>query len=148
MSTTPVIAPDAGSVREPRAAAAAPPWEFTPEQNVVLLRLVNRMRLVGAALMAIALLLEIWAVLGTGGMLALQAGIALGLTGWWSIRGGGELARAAKTRGGDSRHLMRALHEIGKLYELQYWILLVTALLFAATLVVSISGARWIPEAW
>ena len=43
---------------------------------------------------------------------------------------------------------MRALHEIGKLYELQYWILLVTALLFAATLVVSISGARWIPEAW
>lgn len=145
MSTAPVIAREAPP---PERAATALPWEFTPEQNVVLLHLVGRMRMVGGALMAVAALLEAWAMLGTGGMLALQAGIALGLTGWWSMRAGRALARAAKTRGADGRHLMRALHEIGKLYELQYWILLVTALLFAVTLLVTISGRPWIPEAW
>lgn len=150
MSTTPVVAVEPVATAQTEAARepANPAWEFTPEQNVVLLHLAGRMRMVGVALILIAALLEAWAVLGTGGMLALQAGIVLALTGWWSTQAAVALVRAARTHGADRSLLMRALREISKLYELQYWIFLVTALVLAVTLLLTISGGGGIREAW
>lgn len=125
--------------------------EFTPEQNVVLLRLAQRMRAVGIALMVLAALLALRAVLGADelGMLAIQAGIVLGFTGFWSVRAATELSRVATTEGADMSHLMSALGEIRKLYELQFWIFLAAALLLGVTVVMAITGAPWLlPAAW
>ena len=124
--------------------------EFTPEQNVVLDRLAQRMRVVGIALMVLAALLGVRAMLGGDvlGMLAIQAGIVLGFTGFWSVRAAAELSRVATTEGADMSHLMNALGEIRKLYELQFWIFLAVALLLGVTVLMAITGASWLPAAW
>ena len=128
--------------------ADTPLLEFTPQQNVVISHLAGRMRMVGVSLMVLAALLVLWSVLGTGGMLAFQAGVVLGLTGLWSWQAGSALSRAVKTRGADMHYLMRALDEIAKLYELQYWIFLLVALVLGATLLMALTGLPWLPEAW
>jgi len=125
-----------------------PLLELTPLQNVIVSRLAGRMRAVGVSLMVLATLLVLWAVVGTGGMLAFQAGVVLGLTGWWSARAAAALSRAVKTQGADMHYLMRALNEIAKLYELQYWIFLLVALVLGVTLLMALTGLPWLPEAW
>ena len=127
-----------------------PAWEFTPQQNFMLGRLAQRMRVVGIALMVLAALLGLRAALGGDaiGLLAVQAGIVLGLTGFWSVRAAAELSSVVTTAGADMDHLMGALGEIRKLYELQFWIFLVVALLLGATLLMAITGASWLPMAW
>jgi len=124
--------------------------EFTPEQNVVLVRLAQRMRAVGIALMVLAALLGLRATLGADelGLLAVQAGIVLGFTGFWSVRAATELSRVATTEGADMSHLMNALGEIRKLYELQFWIFLAAALLLGVTVLMALTGASWLPAAW
>ena len=132
------------------APADTPAWEFSPVQSVLIARLAARMRFVGAALVVLAVLLALWSVLGPrhGDMLALQLGLILGLTGLWSARAGAARARLTRTAGADIALLMRALGEMQKLYELQYWVFVALALLLAATLVMAITGAAWLPDAW
>jgi len=124
--------------------------EFTPEQNVIMVRLAQRMRAVGIALMVLAAMLAVRASLGADelGLLAVQAGIVLGFTGFWSVRAATELSRVATTDGADLSHLMNALGEIRKLYELQFWIFLAAALLLGVTVLVALTGASWLPAAW
>jgi hypothetical protein len=131
-------------------APRTPAWEFTSEQNLLVARLASRMRYVGTALMVLAAMLAAWALLGSGSgdMLALQVGIVLALTGLWSARGGAAFARVVKTQGLDVQHVMRALHHMAKLYELQYWVFLAAALLLAVTILMAITGASWLPEIW
>lgn len=130
-------------------AVTTVPWEFTPDQNVTLSRLAQRMRAVGLALMVLAGLLGLRATLGGDavGLLAVQAGIVLGFTGFWSVRAATELSRVATTDGADMTHLMSALEEIRKLYELQFWIFLAAALLLGVTVLMAITGASWLPVA-
>jgi len=132
------------------APAAVPAWEFSPVQNVLIARLAGRMRFVGGSLIVLAVLLALWSVLGPrqGDMLALQIGLILGLTGLWSARAGAALARVTRTAGSDIALLMRALGEMQKLYELQYWVFVALALLLGATLLMAITGAAWLPAAW
>jgi hypothetical protein len=127
-----------------------PAWEFTPEQSVIMARLAQRMRVVGIALMALAALLGLRAAFGGDaiGLLAVQAGIVLGCTGYWSVRAATELSRVVTTAGADVTHLMAALGEIRKLYELPFWLFLVAAVLLGATLLMAITGASWLPVAW
>lgn len=132
------------------AAPTTPTWEFTPQQNFLMARLAQRMRVVGIALMVLAALLGLRAALGGDaiGLLSVQAGIVLGFTGFWSVRAAAELSRVVTTTGADIGHLMGALAEIRKLYELQFWIFMVVALVLGATLLMAITGASWLPMAW
>lgn len=125
-------------------------WEFTAQQTFLLSRLAQRMRAVGMALMVLAALLGLRATLGGDaiGLLAVQAGLVLGFTGFWSVRAAAELSRVATTDGADMTHLMGALGEIRKLYELQFWIFLAAALLLGVTLLMAITDASWLPMAW
>ena len=127
-----------------------PTWEFTPAQDAILARLASRMRFVGIALIGLAALLAGWSMFGTaqGDMIAMQAAIVLGLTGVWSARGAAAFGRVARTRGADMLHLMRALGEIARLYELQYWVFLAAALLLAVTVLVAATGAALLRQAW
>jgi steroid 5-alpha reductase family enzyme len=118
-------------------------------QNLVLGDLAFRMRAVGDALMGLALLLVVLAVFGAGSsLIEAQAGIVLALIGFWSYRAGTELRRVARTEGSDVQHLMNALGEIRKLYDLQFWIFLAVALLLAVSLLVAITGGDMLPVAW
>jgi hypothetical protein len=125
-------------------------WEFTPQQTFLLSRLAQRMRAVGLALMVLAALLGLRAALGGDaiGLLAVQAGLVLGFTGFWSVRAAAELSRVATTDGADMTHLMGALGEIRKLHELQFWIFLAAALLLGVTLLMAITDSSWLPMAW
>ena len=128
----------------------SPTWEFTPEQNIVLSRLASRMRFVGLALIALATILVLWSVFGSGqgDMVALQVALVLGLIGLWSVRGAAAFSSVARTAGSDVPQLMRALGELAKLYELQYWVFLAAALLLGVTVLVSMTHASWLPAAW
>ncbi len=129
---------------------SAATYEFTLEQNDVVQRLASRMRVVGRALMILAVLLAVWAFVpaGTGGSMGLVAAVALGLTGVWSERAGTALARVVRMEGADIAHLMRALAEMRKLYDFQYWLFVGLALLVGATLLVAITGLGVFPAAW
>ena len=130
-------------------ALTTPAWQFTPQQNFIVGRLAQRMRVVGIALMVLAALLGLRALGGDAiGLLAVQAGIVLGFTGFWSVRAAAELSGVVTTAGADMGHLIGALGEIRKLYELQFWIFLVVALMLGATLLMAITGASWLPMAW
>lgn len=126
---------------------STPAWEFTPGQNLVLSRLAQRMRVVGLALMGLAVLLGLRAALGGGDMislLAVQAAIVLAFTGYWSVRASAEFGRVATTAGADVAHLMAALTAIHRLYALQFWIFLVAALVLGGTLVMAVTSASWL----
>jgi hypothetical protein len=126
-----------------------PVYEFTAKQNAIVRHLASRMRAVGTGLIVITALLVLRAVLGSvefGTLIWIGAAV-LGCIGFWSVRAGIELQRVVRTEGTDIPYLMRALTEIRKLYDLQYWVLVALALLAAFTVLVAIAG-RGLPAAW
>jgi hypothetical protein len=136
--------------RPPVRPDPVPSLEFSPELNVALSRLASRMRFVGWALIVVAGVLVLWSLLGTGhgDMIAVQVALVLGFIGLWSVRAASEFARVVTTSGLDVHHLMRALAEIAKLYELQYWVFVAAALLLLVTVVMAVTGGSWLPLAW
>ena len=58
---------------------------------------------------------------GRGGMVGVEVGAVLGLIGIWSTRAANEFGQVARTTGSDIAHLIGALREIKKLYDLQFW---------------------------
>ena len=109
--------------------AVSPPvsltYEFTDKQNALLRTLAWRMRIVGAGLLAIAALVLAVAVFGKTDISSLLTVLAvvLGCIGFWSVRAAGELMVIVHHEGTDIPHLMRALTEIRKLYEVQIWVI-------------------------
>ncbi|MBI4501093.1 MAG: hypothetical protein HY700_08030 [Gemmatimonadetes bacterium] len=68
---------------------------------------------------------------------------SLCLVGWWSTRAGAAFSRIATTKGADVSHLMKAITEIRKLYDLQFWVLIALLFLLLFTLLaVSVGPAR------
>lgn len=126
------------------------PYEFTEQQNAIVRQLASRMRVVGIGLVVVATLMAVRAVAARVdfGTLIWVAAAVLGCTGVWSLRASVELRRVVRTEGADIAHLVNALTEIRKLYDLQYWLVVGAALLAGATLLVAIGGSRWLPAAW
>ena len=123
-----------------------PAYEFTAEQNFTFRHLASRMRIVGGVLMAMGALLAVAAIVAmprSGSVVALELAIILGLVGWWSLRAGAAFSRIATTEGADISHLMKAVTEIRKLYELEFWVLIVLLFVLVFTLLaVSVGPAR------
>ncbi len=119
-------------------------YEFTPEQNVTLARLAARMRVVGRALILVALLATAESLLltwkGSGSAVGYEMGAVLLLIGFWSARAGREFLQVTETRGADIPHLMSALRELRKLYDLQFWALVILAALIALALLAALAG--------
>jgi hypothetical protein len=129
---------------------SAPTYEFTPEQNIIVAHLATRMKIVGGVLFALAVLVGAQSFLsfGTANVPGLEIGIILGLVGYWSGRAGAALEKVVTTQGADISHLMRALGEIRKLYELQFWLLIGLAALLVATLLAALTRVQPLPAAW
>ena len=108
-----------------------PTYEFTQKQNNLLGALAVRMRLVGAGLLVVAGLLLVIAVFGRvdGPALLSVLAVVLGFIGFWSMRSSAEIRSIVRTTGADIPHLMRALTELRKLYEVQLWVIGALALM-------------------
>ena len=129
--------------------AAAEHHEFTAQENLTIGGLATRMQAVGMALVVLSCLLFAWAIVGGNGnrIFEAEASIVLVFIGIWSHRAGREFRRVASTSGANVPHLMNALSEIRKLYELQFWIFVAAALLIAVSMLVAIGDGGLLPVA-
>jgi hypothetical protein len=111
-------------------------YEFSREQNDAVSLLAQRMRVVGVLLLLVGILVTGETILllrfGQGTVVGIAVAVALGLIGYWSIRAAREFFRIVTTQGADLSHMMTGLREIRKLYDLQFWTLIV--LVFMASL--------------
>ena len=117
-------------------------YEFTQKQNALVRALATRMRLVGAGLLAVAVMLLAVAVFGRVDVPSLLTvlGVVLGCIGFWSIRAAVEMRAIVRTRGADIPHLIRALGELRKLYDVQLWVIAALVLLVALSVVARVAG--------
>jgi hypothetical protein len=106
-----------GAGGEPRVD----PYEFSGEQNLLLLSLGRRMTFVACVILGLA---------GAAGLASVSGkdpghllfGVVNLVVGSLTLRSGLRFQRIARTEGRDLRHLMDALHELRRLYEIQYWV--------------------------
>jgi hypothetical protein len=126
-----------------------PGYEFTAEQNVTLSGLAARMRFVGAALIVVALLAVAESLTlswrGSGGFVGVAIGAILLLIGAWSVRASGQFRAVAASQGADISHLMNAITAIRRLYDVQFWALLVVAVLLSLSLISVMAGPARVP---
>jgi hypothetical protein len=133
---------------EPTAPPAVTPpaaqYEFTEGQNVVIGDLARKMDLVGLVLIVMGVLSLIGGIARLfggyfeGGILG---GILYILVGVWTRKAAGEFRLIVTTQGRDVSHLMRALENVRKIYDLIYVIIVVIAILVLIALVVGLVGA-------
>jgi len=119
-------------------------YEFSAQENRELDGLAGRMRAVGWLLFVVGVLAAAeWVFLrvkGSGNAMGLVVGPVLFLIGFWSRRAGNELSQVVRTAGADIQHLMRALHEVRKLYELQFWAFVLLAIVFSLAMLGFVTG--------
>lgn len=123
-------------------------YEFTPEQNILLGHLASRMKVVGRVLMTLAVLAMAQAFVSASSVIGLEVSIVLGLLGLWSARAGAAFSKVVTTQGADVSYLMRALGDLRKLYDFQFWLFIALAALLAVTLLTAIGRFGGIPAAW
>ena len=103
-----------------------PSYEFTADQNDAIRRLAQRMGVVGKILLVLAALVALATVFGEGPRGDLISAVLMGLVGMWTIRAARWFMEVVETEGEDISHLMAALGELFKLYNLQFWVLIVS----------------------
>ena len=124
-------------------------YEFTSEQNLLLGHAARRMGIVGRVLMTLALFAgALTFVSASNSVIGLEVGIVFGLLGYWSQRGGAALSRVVTTQGADISHLMKAMDNIRKVYDFQFWLFIAAAVLLGLTLLAAIGRFGTIPAAW
>jgi hypothetical protein len=123
----------------PTAPGPTDGYEFSPEQNALLLRLASRMQFVGLFALGLGVVaIILGAVRKQYGVMF--GGILYAVIGLWTERAGRSFRFIAITEGHDIRHLMHALADLRKLYTVQYWICF--AALLAAIVLLGVSIAR------
>ncbi|MEM9305249.1 MAG: hypothetical protein AAGE01_24285 [Pseudomonadota bacterium] len=110
-------------------------YEFTKEQDVVVDRAASWMRLSGRLSLGIGLLVGL--PLLAGEYLVLPAAAFLIVIGTWTVRASKSFQRVTTTDGNDIQHVLDALDNLRKLYQLQAIIIL---LAFLAALILGFLG--------
>lgn len=120
----------------PAPEAVREPYEFSPEQNVIVARLASKMQFVGLFALGIAVV-AIVAGAFRRDLGIIVSGVLYAIVGIWTERAGRSFRHVVFTKGHDLSHLMHALNDLRKLFTLQYWIcfiaIAVTLLLLGAT---------------
>jgi hypothetical protein len=139
-------------VPELAAEGRAGEYEFSSQENTVIGELADKMRFVGLFLMIAGVLTLILAFVGTfaratgslhevsghgGGFVSGMVNLFLGI---WSRRAAASLRQIVDTRGRDISNLMNALGELLKMYQLQYWILVIALVILAVAVPVVLVG--------
>jgi hypothetical protein len=119
---------------------AAPGYEFSEEQNKVIQSLSQKMKVLGIFYMVVA------GLAGLVGFATLVHGFRTALMmfgetaffafmGLWTHRGAGSFQMIVDTQENDISHLMKAIDELRKIYNLQVWLLAVMLALVVLTIV-------------
>jgi hypothetical protein len=126
-------------------------YEFTGEQNLTIQVLAQRMKFIGVLNMVFGGLMAIGGFFVLfkfpGQAIVAFAEVALfGFIGVWNYKGAASFKLIVQTTGNDIAHLMEALTDLKKIYNLQYWltiivlILVVVGIIAAVLLVGSMAG--------
>jgi hypothetical protein len=124
---------------QPRPPQAAPPpqpplYEFTFAQDEVIRSLAGKMKFVGvfyvlaSAIVGLAGLASLFfaPVIGVIYMVLLTPELLIGI---WTINAANSFRLIVDTRGHDIPHLMHALTSLRKLYNLIFWLLIISFVL-------------------
>lgn len=108
----------------PRLPAAAPGYEFSAAQEVLIASLARLMRIVGGVSVAFgALVVVLGLMAGGNGVAAFVQGALMLVIGVLTFAAGGRFAQVAETTGRDIALLMEALDKLRTLYLVQVWML-------------------------
>lgn len=105
-------------------------YEFTEEQNLTIETLGKRMKFIGvlniifAVFMAIGGVFALWRFPGQA-IVAFAEVALFGFMGAWNYRAAASFKLIVQTTGNDIVHLMDALQDLKKIYNLQYWLMIV-----------------------
>jgi hypothetical protein len=100
-------------------------YEFSEQESRLIARLARKMRFVGLFALAIGILVVgFGAIFGNAG--SIISGALYALIGIWTHRASVSFRHVADTRGRDISNLMHALHDLQRLYTVQFWICLLT----------------------
>jgi hypothetical protein len=126
--------------QEMTSAGMAPPqptgYEFTVQQNLTIQVLAKRMKFIGilnlifGGFMALGGILILFKT-PIQGLVAFAEVAFFVLVGLWNYRGAASFQLIVQTQGRDIANLMNALEELRKIYNLQYWLMIVVLALVA-----------------
>jgi hypothetical protein len=95
-------------------------YEFSPEQNSILLDLANKMKFVGIFEIVLG---GIYVLTAVGGMFQnIGSGIVQVFLGYLTLNASKFFLNIVQTEGNDITHLMSAMLELKKLYSIQFWL--------------------------
>lgn len=121
-----------------------PEYEFDQSQNELILDLSQKMLFVGYFFMGLGVLAGIRGgldflkpellVQGVGQVIV---GVVQFMIGLWTLKASSSFKLIVKTEGNDIGNLMGSLGQLRKLYGLKYWLLILSLVFFALSLVLS-----------
>lgn len=115
-------------------------YEFSSSQNELIKQLSDKMRFVAYFLIAVGALTAVGGLLALarGGFGNIIAGVVNIIIGVWTNKAASSFKMIVDTQGNDIENLMGALGELRKLYNLQYWLLIITLIFVVIGLVLAI----------
>lgn len=124
-------------------------YEFTMAQNTTIQTLADRMKFMGILFLAYAVLVAIVCIYHLVHAQDLQHGVGellevilFSFMGWWTYKGADSFHAIVRTKGSDIMHLMDALEDLRKIYNLNFWLMIgVFAILFIAIIVAVIMAS-------
>ena len=118
-------------------------YEFDSAQNEQIGVLARRMTWVGRFMIVFSIIAVFAGVIEirNDGAGAIIQGLILLIIAIWTVRAAAAFSRITTTEGSDISNLMEALHELRKLYTLQYYAILVAIIFVVIAMVI---GAFWL----
>jgi hypothetical protein len=103
-------------------------YEFSKEQNALIIDLAKKLRFVGIAFIVLGVLQAVLAMINAtifGKLSGILGGALLGALGIFMMRASGSFRFIVDTEGHDIEHLMTALASLLSMYTAQFWSLVV-----------------------
>ncbi len=118
-------------------------YEFTPEQDATIQLLAKRMKFIGILNMVFAGMMTIGGLFVMfkfpGQAIVAFAEVALfAFMGIWNYKGAASFQLIVQTTGNDIAHLMEALTDLKKIYNLQYWLMIIVLILVVVGIIAAV----------
>lgn len=115
-------------------------YEFDAAANQTFSDLAHKMRWVGYFQLALGVLVGLFGILTLLHLnpVPLLQAIVMAFIGIWTLNASRGFSKIVETTGSDIRHLMEACGDLRKLYTLQYWLMIVSVVLFLIAIGVAI----------
>ena len=112
-------------------------YEFNDHENSQFSTLASSMKFVGLVIIIMGGLNLISII--SGNIPGVITGVILIAIGIWTRKAGSSMAEIVNTEGHDISHLMNAITNLGKLYNLQKWLVIILLVINAVAAVLSVT---------